>query len=81
MLEDRPRLRNLEAFPIEEDGRRLMALHSVVFLGSTPIGGPIVGFVGDHFGAKASLYLGGVTALIVAGSAGLLHRRRLARIT
>ena len=60
---------------------RLMALHSVVFLGSTPIGGPIVGFVGDHFGAKASLYLGGVTAMAVAGSAGLLQRRRLSRIT
>jgi AmmeMemoRadiSam system protein B len=26
MTEDRPRLRNLEAFPVEQDGRRLMAL-------------------------------------------------------
>ena len=26
MAEDRPRLRNLEAFPVEQDGRRLMAL-------------------------------------------------------
>ena len=26
MSEDRPRLRNLEAFPVEQDGRRLMAL-------------------------------------------------------
>src|SRR5262245_60757719 len=26
MAEERPRLRNLEAFPVEQDGRRLMAL-------------------------------------------------------
>ena len=53
---------------------RLMALHSVVFLGSTPIGGPIVGVVGDRLGPRAALYLGAATALTVAAVAFVFKR-------
>ncbi|MGI9606040.1 MAG: MFS transporter [Acidimicrobiales bacterium] len=45
---------------------RVMALIGVIFLGSTPIGGPITGIIGDTFGALwANLY----GALIAATSA------------
>ncbi|MGH2525332.1 MAG: MFS transporter, partial [Actinomycetota bacterium] len=32
---------------------RVMALYGIVFLGSTPIGGPIAGWVGEHLGPRA----------------------------
>ncbi len=50
---------------------RVMALYSVVFLGSTPIGGPLAGWVGQHLGAKAGLAGGGVIA-VIAGLVALL---------
>ena len=45
---------------------RVMSLWSVAFLGSTPIGGPLVGFVGGQLGARYGLGLGGVAALLAA---------------
>ena len=55
---------------------RVLALVSVVFLGSTPIGGPITGVIGDAYGAVwANMY-----GAIVAGFAivvGLLLLRRV----
>jgi MFS family permease len=41
---------------------RVMALWAVAFLGSTPVGGPIVGWVAQHAGARWSLVLGAVAA-------------------
>ncbi|HWW52874.1 MAG TPA: MFS transporter [Acidimicrobiales bacterium] len=60
---------------------RVMALYMVLFLGSTPVGGPIVGWVGQHFGAQWSLALGGVPSILVGLVAGrlLLRRRAEAR--
>jgi MFS family permease len=49
---------------------RVMALYTVVFLGSTPISGPIAGWVGEHLGPRVGFATGGVAA-IVAGLAGL----------
>ncbi len=45
---------------------RVAALFAVAFLGSTPIGGPIVGAISQIFGARAGLVLGGVTAVVTA---------------
>jgi MFS family permease len=42
---------------------RVMSLWSVAFLGSTPIGGPIVGLVGSSLGARYSLGVGAIAAL------------------
>jgi MFS family permease len=42
---------------------RVMALYVIVFIGSTPIGGPIVGWIAEQYGARAGLALGGVAAL------------------
>ena len=55
---------------------RVMSLWFVAFQGSTPIGGPIVGWVMAQAGARAGLGLGGITCLIVA-LLGLLAVRRL----
>ncbi|EME16379.1 MFS transporter [Rhodococcus triatomae] len=59
---------------------RVMALWSVAFLGSTPIGGPIAGAVSQHLGARVGLLMGAVTC-VVAGLLGLLVVRRQRRAT
>ena len=43
---------------------RVMALWGVAWLGSTPIGGAIVGWVGQELGARWSLLIGGIPTLI-----------------
>jgi MFS family permease len=45
---------------------RVMSLWFVAFQGSTPIGGPIVGWVMDALGARAGLGLGAITCLAAA---------------
>jgi MFS family permease len=55
---------------------RVMALYTVVFLGSTPIGGPIAGWVGEHLGPRVGLAGGGVIA-VLAGLAVLPALKRL----
>jgi MFS family permease len=54
---------------------RVMSLWFVAFQGSTPIGGPIVGWLMAVAGARAGLGLGAITCLVVA-SAGLVALRR-----
>ena len=55
---------------------RVMALYSVVFLGSTPIGAPIAGVLAEVAGPRAGLMLGGVAALSAAVAGyGMLRRR------
>jgi MFS family permease len=43
---------------------RILALTAVAFLGSTPIGGPITGWVGDNVGARWSLAYGAIISLL-----------------
>ena len=54
---------------------RVLALQAIVFLGSTPIGAPIVGYVSQHYGARYGLAIGAVAGL-GAGAFGLfmVHR-------
>lgn len=54
---------------------RVMALWFVAFQGSTPIGGPIIGWAMGVAGARAGLGLGAVACLAVA-VAGLIALRR-----
>jgi MFS family permease len=49
---------------------RVLALQAMVFLGSTPIGGPILGYVSQRFGPRSGVVIGGVAA-IVAGVYGM----------
>ena len=43
---------------------RVMALYFVLFIGSTPIGAPIVGWVAEVFNPETALGLGGVATLV-----------------
>jgi len=43
---------------------RVMALYSILFLGSTPIGGPLSGWLAEQYGTRWSLMLGAVAAAI-----------------
>jgi MFS family permease len=54
---------------------RVLALQAIVFLGSTPVGGPVVGWVCEQFGARAGLLLGGAAALLAALLGELAARR------
>lgn len=55
---------------------RVMALYSLLFLGSTPIGGPLVGWISETQGAQAGLAAGGAAALLAAAHAAGARRRR-----
>jgi MFS family permease len=50
---------------------RVLALQAMLFLGSTPIGGPIVGWVSEQFGARYGIGVGAAAAL-AAGAFGLV---------
>ena len=55
---------------------RVMALYSIVFLGSTPIGGPLAGGLAEAIDPRAALVMAGLGALI----AGLLARIAFERV-
>jgi MFS family permease len=57
---------------------RVMALYSMVFLGSTPIGAPLVGWVADVIDPRAGLVLGAAAALIAAAGARIAFARTAA---
>ena len=54
---------------------RVLALQAMVFLGSTPIGGPIIGWISEVFGARSGFVVGGA-ACIAAGAWGAFAGRR-----
>ncbi len=45
---------------------RVMALYVLVFLGTTPIGAPLVGWTAEAFGTRAAIWLGGLIAVVTA---------------
>ena len=59
---------------------RVLALQAIVFLGSTPIGGPVTGTLAEGLGARWSIALGAVAAL-VAGAYGFARDRRVRAAT
>lgn len=50
---------------------RVMALYMMVFLGATPIGSPIVGWVGEHWGPRWSVGVGAIGSMLAAGGAAI----------
>ena len=48
---------------------RVMALYSVVFLGSTPIGGPLTGWLAEAYDPRVALVLAGISGLSAAWAA------------
>jgi MFS family permease len=53
---------------------RVMAFWSIAFLGSTTIGGPIIGWFAEVAGARWGLGLGGIVAIIASGIGALTLR-------
>lgn len=62
---------------------RVMSLYTIVFLGTTPIGAPFIGWVGETFGARWALAVGGAAtlgiALLMGGVLAVQQRRERAR--
>lgn len=72
---------------LESDERmrgRVMSLWAVAFLGSTPIGGPVIGYIVEVAGGRAGLFVGALSCLLAAGIGGawvLRHRRQALVVT
>jgi len=45
---------------------RVMALYVTAIIGTTPFGGPIIGSIGQHLGARATYITGGLACLLTA---------------
>ena len=59
---------------------RVMALYAIAFLGSTPIGSPIVGWISSMWGPRIGFAVGGVAAIVSGAlAAWSLGRQRDAR--
>ncbi|MCB0983725.1 MAG: MFS transporter, partial [Ilumatobacter sp.] len=55
---------------------RVLALQAMVFLGSTPIGGPVIGVISEFGGARAGIVVGGL-ACLGAATYGWMRDRTL----
>jgi MFS family permease len=56
---------------------RVMALYMAIFMGGTPIGAPVLGWIAEHFGARWTLVGGGLlTALGTVVAAAIFARRQ-----
>jgi MFS family permease len=58
---------------------RVMALYFMCFMGGTPLGAPVIGWVSEHLGAPWGLIIGGAVAVLAgcAGAAWLARGRRV----
>ncbi|POX65226.1 MFS transporter [Streptomyces sp. Ru62] len=54
---------------------RVMALFMMVFMGGTPLGAPVVGWITDTYGARVGFAAGGVVSAAAAGAIGLVLAR------
>ncbi|HTW17115.1 MAG TPA: MFS transporter [Nocardioides sp.] len=55
---------------------RVMALYLMIFMGGTPLGAPVVGWVGETFGARWTLVGGGLITLAGVGLATIVFLTR-----
>ncbi|GMA86371.1 hypothetical protein GCM10025868_16210 [Angustibacter aerolatus] len=66
---------------------RVMALYMAIFMGGTPIGAPVVGWVGETLGPRWTILIGGLVSLVtglvalvyVVRTRGVRVRYRLGR--
>jgi MFS family permease len=45
---------------------RVMAVYVLVFFGTTPLGGPTIGFISEHLGPRVGVWGGGIISLLAA---------------
>jgi MFS family permease len=55
---------------------RVMALYVLVFMGTTPVGAPIVGWIGEVAGPRTPIWAGGLLTLVAAVIVFALEQRR-----
>ncbi|MGW0565213.1 MFS transporter [Streptomyces sp. NPDC003016] len=55
---------------------RVMALYTLVFQGTTPLGALLVGGLSETLGARSGLLVGGAASVLAAGAALVFHLRR-----
>ena len=65
----------LQLASAEEMRGRVVALRAITVMGSTPIGGPIIGWI-SGINARWGLVVGGVASLLGAGGYGMFLRQR-----
>ena len=56
---------------------RVLALQTVLLVGTTPVGGPLLGLLADAAGGRAPVYAGAAGALLAAAAGALLVRARV----
>jgi len=55
---------------------RVMAMFVLVFLGTTPIGGPVIGWLSEQYGPRLSIWVGGLASMVAALVALVWQLRR-----
>jgi MFS family permease len=61
---------------------RVMALYLAVFMGGTPLGAPLIGWIGSAWGPRWTILVGSIaTGLAVLGAALYLVRSENVRVT
>ncbi|MEP7054075.1 MAG: MFS transporter [Actinomycetota bacterium] len=63
----------------EEIRGRVMALYSLVFLGGTPVGAPVIGWLAQHFGPRSGLIVGGLVSVLATVTITALLQRSASR--
>jgi len=60
---------------------RVSALYLMIFLGGTPFGSPLIGWIGETYGARWTLFVGGTVSMIgiAVATAYYWHRQGLQR--
>jgi MFS family permease len=60
---------------------RILALYFMAFMGGTPVGAPLIGWVSEHLGARWGFIAGGLVCVVAAIVAGaVLARGRRVRL-
>lgn len=54
---------------------RVAALYLMVFMGGTPLGAPLIGWIGEAFGARWTMIVGGALSALGVGVAAALYAR------
>ena len=60
---------------------RVMALYMMIFIGGTPLGAPAIGWVGEAFGPRWTLIMGGLLTVLGVAASALLYLRAQRRLS
>ncbi|HWJ83771.1 MAG TPA: MFS transporter [Nocardioides sp.] len=59
---------------------RVMALYMTIVMGGTPLGAPVIGWIGEQYGARWTLLAGGALVLVGVGLALAVHALATRRV-